>query len=217
VADCAIIFDVDGVLLELTRDEEEIFFTALSKFVPTENLSRDWNSYEIRNDEDIIAEILERNHLPTAKKSEVMSHYINLLEQSPVRAVTIEGAAQLLESSAKLAKLGIATANLLGAAKHRLQQAGFWEAIKDHAHGADGGSHKTIILGRAIASFHPKPKRIIYIGDNLNDVAAGLAHGINFIGFSHNTERRETLSKAGAIHTSASHIETLAHINRMLT
>ena len=57
VADFAIIFDVDGVLLELTSDEEELFFTALSKFVPTENLSRDWNSYRIRNDEDIMTEI----------------------------------------------------------------------------------------------------------------------------------------------------------------
>jgi phosphoglycolate phosphatase-like HAD superfamily hydrolase len=217
LADCAIIFDVDGVLLELTRDEEEIFFTALSKFVPTENLSRDWNSYKIRNDEDIIAEILERNHLSPSKKSEVMSHYIKLLEQSTGRAVTIEGSAQLLEASAKLAKLGIATANLLAAAKHRLQQADFWNAIKNHAQGADGGGHKTIILGRNIASFHPKPNRIIYIGDNLNDVAAGLAHGVNFIGFSQNAERRKILSKAGAIYTSENHDETLAHIIRMLT
>jgi beta-phosphoglucomutase-like phosphatase (HAD superfamily) len=216
VPDCAIIFDVDGVLLELTRDEEEIFFTALSKFVSTQNLSRDWNSYKIRNDEDIITEILERNCLPAEKKSEVILHYINLLEQSPVRALAIEGAAQLLEASAALAKIGIATANLLAAAKHRLRQTGFWNAVKNHAQGADGGGHKTAILGRAISQLNMKPERIVYVGDNLNDVTAGLSHGVHFIGFSSDPARCHVLRDAGARYISRNHSETLALINRLL-
>ena len=53
-----------------------------------------------------------------------------------------------------------------------------------HAHGADGGGHKREILARAIAATGLPRNRIVYIGDNLNDVEAGLANGVHFIGFS---------------------------------
>jgi FMN phosphatase YigB (HAD superfamily) len=53
----AVIFDVDGVLLELTSAEEDAFFAPFAQRYGLENLSRDWNSYAIRNDENIIAEI----------------------------------------------------------------------------------------------------------------------------------------------------------------
>ena len=150
----AIIFDVDGVLLELTRDEEEIFFAALSRFVPTENLSRDWNSYRIRNDEDIVAEILERNGLPQTLKPEVTDHYIALLGnalQNGLKSVAIEGASDLLAALSSQVTLGIATANLLAAVQCRLQQAGCWHHVAPFAQGADGGGHKREILARLLA------------------------------------------------------------------
>jgi HAD superfamily hydrolase (TIGR01549 family) len=216
VADCAVIFDVDGVLLELTRDEEEIFFTALSKFVPTENLSRDWNSYAIRNDEDIIAEILQLNALPASSIDDVKTHYISLLKSSAVAAVAIPGARQLLQTLNNKALLGIATANLLDAAQHRLQQVGLWEHVARNAHGGDGGGHKSAILGRALSHLEMNPNRIVYVGDNLNDVTAGLLHNVHFIGFSENAERRNRLREAGARHTSSNHVETIAVINQLL-
>ena len=63
MADAAIIFDVDGVLLELTRAEEELFFQPFASRCDANKLSRDWNSYQIRNDENIIAELIERHGL----------------------------------------------------------------------------------------------------------------------------------------------------------
>jgi FMN phosphatase YigB (HAD superfamily) len=59
MADAAVIFDADGVFLELTSVEEDAFFVPFEDRYGLKNLSRDWNSYAIRNDENIIAEILQ--------------------------------------------------------------------------------------------------------------------------------------------------------------
>ena len=53
--DSAVIFDVDGVLLDLTAPEEDAFFLAFARLHGLTGLSRDWDSYRIRNDEHIIA------------------------------------------------------------------------------------------------------------------------------------------------------------------
>jgi phosphoglycolate phosphatase-like HAD superfamily hydrolase len=214
--EAAIIFDVDGVLLELTRAEEEIFFTALSRFVSTENLSRDWNSYRIRNDDDIVSEILERNDLPQSLKPEVIRHYIALLEISTVAPVPIKGAAELLAGLQATATLGIATANFRAAARLRLRQAGLWRPVSAHAFGADGGGHKHQILARVLASLDVPKSRIVFIGDNVNDVIAGRENSIYFIGFSENAERRRKLAEAGARNLAANHAETLGFIRHFL-
>ncbi len=215
----AVIFDVDGVLLELTRDEEELFFTALSRFVPTKNLSRDWNSYRIRNDEDIIAEILERNGLPLTLKANVMNQYVNELQAAlhdTLQSVEITGARQLLSSLSHTATLGIATANLRAAAALRLQQTGLWPYVSNNAEGADGGGHKSKILARLLTRIKTPRSQVIYIGDNINDVEAGLENNVHFIGFSTDPTRRALLQSHGARHISANHSETFALLEEMM-
>jgi phosphoglycolate phosphatase-like HAD superfamily hydrolase len=217
--DRAIIFDVDGVLLELTHAEEEVFFIALSRFVPTDDLSRDWNSYRIRNDEDIVAEILARHGLPHSLKSDVAEHYIALLRtalQNSLRTVAIEGASGMLAALSGKATLGIATANFLAAAQCRLQQAGCWHHVAALAQGADGGGHKREILARALSRLTVPRERIVYVGDNLNDVDAGHWNGVHFIGFSTDPTRRAQLAAHGATHTSANHVETIRLVNALL-
>ena len=217
---CAVIFDVDGVLLELTRPEEEIFFTALSRYVPTENLSRDWNSYRIRNDDDIISEILERNGLAQNLKPDVVNHYISLLNDAiSSRAVTtspIIGATALLNQVRKFSTTGVATANLRQAAKLRLEAAGFWHNVSSCAFGADGGGHKYEILARALAQLDMPKSRVVYVGDNVNDVIAGLENGVHFVGFSTDAKRRQQLATAGARHLAQNHAETLGIIRDFL-
>jgi phosphoglycolate phosphatase-like HAD superfamily hydrolase len=218
--DCAVIFDVDGVLLELTRPEEEIFFTALSRYLPTESLSRDWNRYGIRNDDDIISEILERNVMSNKIKPEIIAHYIALLD----RAVTsgaivtqeIPGVVTRLKDVQPFASIGFASANLREAARLRLQAVGLWGHVSSHAFGADGGGHKHEILARALATSNVPKSRVVYVGDNVNDLVAGRENGVHFIGFSADAQRRQQLSGAGARFLAQNHVETLDFVRHFL-
>ena len=211
-ADWAIIFDVDGVLLDLTRAEEELFFEPFEARCDVTKLSRDWNSYKIRNDEDIIKELVERHELHPSEVGIITREYLTLLDQrlqsGAIVSQIIGGAMALVEKFKSRATLGIATANFRRAAELRLKQAGLWDAVSALAHGADGGGQKSAILARAIESSQLSPPRIVFIGDNVNDVVAGLENKVHFIGFSTDGQRREKLARAGAKLLSADHAQT---------
>jgi len=216
----AVIFDVDGVLLELTSAEEDAFFAPFAQRYGLENLSRDWNSYAIRNDENIIAEILARHGLPEHEHTEVVADYLDVLKQrlknGAIETIAIPGARDLLNKLQGSLQMGIATANLLRAAKLRLQSVEFWNPISAHAFGADGGGHKRQILARAIASTGLPKNRIVYIGDNRDDVEAGLSNGVHFVGFSTNPGRLNELKHAGTNHISNNHLDTFRLIGHLL-
>lgn len=215
-----IIFDVDGVLLELTRDEEELFFEPFKSRCYAAKLARDWNSYKIRNDEDIIREIVARHALHPAEAQVITAEYLSLLEQRlhtrELLSRPVAGAKSLLARFRTKARLGIATANFRRAAELRLKQTALWDAVSNLAFGADGGGSKSVILARAIAASGAAPQRIIFIGDNVNDVAAGLENNVHFIGFSGNSERRAALAAAGATLLSPSHAHTETLLERLI-
>ena len=131
MADAAVIFDVDGVLLELTRAEEDAFF------VPFER-------------------------------------------------------------------------------RYGLKDAGLWDHVSTCAHGADSGGHKREILARAIVATGLPKNRIVYVGDNLNDVEAGLSNGVHFIAFSTDSGRLAELRRAGASHASNNHLDSFRLIGHLL-
>jgi HAD superfamily hydrolase (TIGR01549 family) len=213
----AIIFDVDGVLLELTEYEEKGFFDAFRALHGIEGLSNDWDSYRVRNDEEIAREILERHFGRAATSEEVAgfkADYLARTEELAEPPLTVPGAQNLLEALADFT-LGIATANFRDAARIRLQRAELWPLVAAHAFGAEGGGAKRAILARAMASTGIEAEHTIYIGDNLNDLDAGRANGTNFIGFSRNKKRRSRLSANGAQFVSSDHAETLRLIGRI--
>jgi phosphoglycolate phosphatase-like HAD superfamily hydrolase len=218
--ECAVIFDVDGVLLELTAAEEDVFFAPLASRYQLHALSRDWNAYRIRNDDDILSEILERHGLPAAEKAAVIADYINLLQRKladlSLVPRAIPGAAGLLRCLQGQCRLGIATANLRAAARLRLATAGLWQPVEDLAFGAEGGGHKAVILARAVAALNLAPERIVFIGDNVNDVVAGRTTGVHFIGFSTEARRRAELAAAGATRLAADHRDTKRAICEVL-
>lgn len=220
----AVVFDVDGVLLDLTRPEEDAFFTPFERRHGLTGLSRDWDGYRIRNDEDIIREILEHHLGRPPSRGEYEAHcaeYLDVLAhglaRGALRSQTVAGAAGLLDWLAgNNITTGVATANLIGAARLRLDAAGMWGRLKPHAHGADGGGHKRDILARAIGRLGLPRERIVYIGDNLNDLDAGMRNGVRFIGFALEPHRRERLRNAGAAEVSGDHAQTRRLIARAL-
>jgi phosphoglycolate phosphatase-like HAD superfamily hydrolase len=111
---------------------------------------------------------------------------------------------------------GIATANLLAVARLRLEHAGLWDRVCKFPFGAEGGGHKRETVAKAIAATGLHRSRIVYIGDNLNDVAAGLENGVHFIGFSTDDARRARLAGAGALHLSGNHATTADLIRHLL-
>lgn len=223
MADAAAIFDVDGVLLELTQQEEDAFFHPFEAIHGLTGLSRDWDDYRIRNDENIIAEILER-HFGRAPEGHELRHLIGAytrhvaqgVESGRFVPVRIDGAEALLETLDGHIALGIATANLIDVARVRLARTGLWDFVAACPHGADGGGAKRDVLARAIAATGLPRERIVYVGDNLNDVDAGLANGVHFIGFSRDPARRVRLAAGGAAITCGNHLETLTEIKRLL-
>ncbi len=216
----AVIFDVDGVLLDLTGDEEGVFFAAFNGHCDPDALSRDWNTYQTRNDDDIVDEIMARHGIPRAQKAIIVSSYFAHLKRhldlDGTGASPIAGAAKLILELEGRVRLGIATANFHEAARLRLAKAGLWERVSTQAFGADGGGAKREILARAIANLGLPPQNIVFVGDNVNDVEAGLGNGVHFIGFSTSKTRLETLRKAGASFLSDSHETTLQMISQLM-
>lgn len=208
----AVIFDVDGVLLELTAAEEDAFFQVFRQRYGITGLSRDWDSYRIRNDEHIIAEILETHGLPAQDSAAVVADYLAILASGlasgEIRSIEIPGAADLLREQSITHLTGIATANLLSAARQRLVDRELWRPVSSLAFGAEGSGHKRDTLARAVEATRLPENRIVYVGDNLNDLDAGLACGVHFIAFSTDAGRRATLQAAGATHLSGDHVTT---------
>jgi len=132
-------------------------------------------------------------------------------------AVEIPGARGLLSAlRADGVTIGIATANLIGAARLRLESAGLWDFVADLPFGADGGGAKAEILARAITASGLSKSRIVYLGDNLNDVEAGLRNDVHFIGFAREHHRRDRLAEAGAATVCGDHVTSYQLISSML-
>lgn len=216
----AVVFDVDGVLLDLTAAEEDGFFLAFERRYGLTGLSRDWNSYKVRNDEHIIAEILDTHGLPASDAPLVIADYLAIMAEGIAdgsrRPAVIPGAATLL-AGLDGRRIGIATANLLSAARLRLAVHDLWQPVRRYAFGSEGSGHKRETLARAIAALNLPPHRIVYVGDNLNDVEAGLSNNVHFIGFSADAARRAQLAAAGARHLAGDHDATAALIANLLT
>jgi phosphoglycolate phosphatase-like HAD superfamily hydrolase len=220
----AVIFDVDGVLLHLSPAEEDGFFEPFREAYGLTSLSRDWNAYKIRNDLHIVQEIIE-THLGRAATTEEVEawrrRYLEIIRDWMGRGVfavePVTGALDLLHDLGRCGTLiGIATANIIDAARMRLEAASIWPHIR-HWAGAESGGPKKEILGRLISELGVSRRDVIYIGDNLNDFEAGREHAGHFIGFSTSARQRQFLKERGVALLAGDHRETRLFLERLLS
>jgi len=219
---CAVIFDIDGVLVHLSGAEEDVFFAALEDVHGITGASRDWNSYKVRNDVEIIEELIEGKYQRPAEPGEVrqvMERYHTLMDiairAETVRVSPIEGIEGVLNALGwhEGVTLGMATANLKSIADMRLRAAELkdWFRLGGYA---ESRGPKAEILGQvmerlAAGDDQLSADRIVFLGDNPNDVAAGQQNGCHFIGFAVEPYRQQVLRDAGAEVVIGSHEHTL--------
>lgn len=221
--DAAVIFDVDGPLLELTEAESVAFFVPFRETFGLTGLSDDWDGYRLRNDVEIYREILENAGLTASEAvfSNLHARYLAELEAiyaSDDAVVPIPGALSLLEtlSDIKGLALGTATANFESAAALRLRRVHMWDFVKDWHSGAEGGGAKRDILARVMKRLKLPAERVVFLGDNLNDLDAARTNGTHFIGFHTDAKQQQKLADAGATLVTGDHKETLKLIRRLL-
>lgn len=221
----AVIFDVDGPLLDLTPAEEDAFFAPFRDLHGLEGLSRDWDSYAVRNDLEICREILAGHfgRPPDDGEMQALSRgyfraLTDALNTGAAEVSEIAGARGLVQTLHGMGgiALGTATANFREAARIRLDRVGLWSYLRRYPGAADEGGAKREVLARVVAELGLPKDRIVFLGDNLNDLDAGLACGVHFIGFHVEEPRRARLAKAGAKATAGDHGTSLALIRGLL-
>lgn len=227
---CAVIFDVDGVILHLTPPEEAVFFSALEAVFGIANASSDWDSYRVRNDVAIVEELVE-THLDREATGDDINRftdkYISLLDigikSGEIEVRQIDGIRSVLMALTRLSDItmGLATANLMTAAKLRLRDAGLNDFFTVGGFAEARGPKREILRstldGLKDENGAPLAKeRIVYLGDNLVDVDAGLANGCGLIAFNVNQEKHPILREAGAENILSGHRDTFGEICRLL-
>ena len=227
---CAVIFDVDGVILHLTPPEEAAFFQALEVVFGIKDASPDWDGYRVRNDVEIVEELIETRLNRAASPDDIIAFtdkYISLVDVAirtgEIEVLEIAGIRDVLMALTQVENLvmGLATANLMSMAKMRLRHVGLNDFFKIGGF-AEARGPKRQILQTTIAALQdekgrPIPKeRVVFLGDNVGDVDAGLANGCGLIAFSEDESKHQKLKKAGATHIISSHSETVPMIERLL-
>ncbi len=227
---CAVIFDVDGVILHLTPAEEGAFFASLDSVFGITGASSDWDSYKIRNDVQIVEELVETHLGRPATPGDInrfTDKYISQidigLKTGDIEIKPIDGIRDVLMALTQVENitLGLATANLMSAAKMRLRQAGLNDFFSIGGF-AEARGPKRDILSKTISVLTGARQdpvalhQIVYIGDNLVDVDAGLHNGCGLIAFNVDASRHDTLRNAGAGLVLKSHTETVPAIAGLL-
>ncbi|MCP5080362.1 MAG: HAD family hydrolase [Alphaproteobacteria bacterium] len=227
---CAVIFDVDGVILHLTPPEEAAFFQALESVFGIDDASPDWDSYRARNDVEIVEELIETRLGRPAVPDDLIAFtdkYIYLVDVAirtgEIEVLEVAGIRNVLMALTQVDNLimGLATANLMGMAKMRLRHVGLNDFFKiggfAEARGPKRQILQTTIAGLQDEKGRPLPKeRIVFLGDNVGDVDAGLANGCGLIAFSEEESKHQKLKDAGATLVIGNHSETVPMIEHLL-
>ena len=182
----AIIFDIDGTLLQSAADDDRLYREAVHQVLGSVELRATLHDYPHVTDTGILQQILDDNGLPqtAATVADVQDAFFSLLRQHIDRHGTfaaVPGAHQYFDRllSDRSTDVAIATGGWRGSAVMKLNAAGFDPQCVPLAT-SDDAAERTEIMRIALDSLSRAHDTVIYYGDGEWDRKASQQLGWEF-------------------------------------
>lgn len=206
-----VVFDIDGTLTLGDGLGTRCFFEAFETAFGSFGLSRRLDSYRESTDGGIAREVLETalRRAPTDEEMErVKEAYLQLLAQeigrTPRAYRPVRGADRAVSTLLDAGEwtVSLATGNWRRAAGLKLASASIpiGDPLPAGGFGEDGETRADVLrtaLRRATEQSARTLERVVYVGDQMWDLAAARAAGVEFVGIATGGQRR-ALQDAGA-------------------
>lgn len=183
----AVIFDIDGTLVESSRFEDDVYISAIRDVLGDVSIREDWRTYRHVTDTGVLRQIMQENQIQGEERiHEVRTRFGELANRyvdSGGECLPIAGALSLLQNlrNDDRYEVGIATGGWSHTARMKLEHAGF-----DLQHvvlaSSDDSDERTAIMQKCLHALGNSFQRIVYAGDAEWDVRATRELGWHFIG-----------------------------------
>ena len=183
----AVIFDIDGTLVESFNSDGTIYASAVKDVLGEVIIKDNWNHYKNVTDTGILRQIMDENNIceegqigkVRRKFGElVRRHLENSGECRPKKGAI--GLVDKLLSDPRY-KVGFATGGWRHTAEMKLQRAGF-DLKNPVLFSSDDSDERAEIMKKCLLALEGCFNRIVYIGDAEWDVQAAETLGWHFIG-----------------------------------
>jgi phosphoglycolate phosphatase-like HAD superfamily hydrolase len=183
----AILFDLDGTLLESMQFDSECYISAVKDILGNVYIHNDWGVYHKLTNQGILDQIMDENGIRDSKKAglvklrfgELISQYFDNGHKLQPKKGAVEFISTLFADSR--VETGIATGDWTNTAQLKLQHAGF-NISNFPIFSSDDSSDRTIIMKKCMDSLSGPFEKIVYFGDGEWDLSASKALGWQFIG-----------------------------------
>ena len=183
----AVIFDIDGTLVESSRFEDNVYISAIRDVLGDVSIREDWRTYRHVTDTGVLRQIMEENQISGEERiHEVRTRFGKLANRyvdSGGQCRPIPGAAGLFQKLRNDSRyeVGIATGGWRHTAEMKLRHAGF--DLKNVVLASSDDSEERIeIMQKCLQALGNSFQRIVYAGDAEWDVRATRELGWHFIG-----------------------------------
>ena len=183
----AIIFDIDGTLVESSRFDDACYVSTIRDVLGEVYIHDNWSKYKNVTDTGILRQIMEENKIQEEGQIEtVRTKFGELIRQhfqNGGKCLQKEGAIHLINKllAAEDYEVGFATGGWRHTAKMKLRYAGF--NLKNTVlTSSDDGDERMVIMKKCLLQLGHCFQRVVYIGDAEWDMQATQELGWHFIG-----------------------------------
>ena len=182
----AVIFDIDGTLVESFQFDGNIYVSAVKDVLGDVIIKDNWKHYKNITDTGILRQIMDENEIceegqigkVRKKFGDLVRRYLENSECRPKK-----GAIGLIDKllSDPRYKVGFATGGWRHTAEMKLQQAGF-DLKNTVLFSSDDSDERVEIMKKCLFALGSRFNHVVYIGDAEWDIQAAETLGWHFIG-----------------------------------